>query len=422
MSLVFRDCADRKHVLTNQMRGAPAFLCVNGPSSMAEIDKSLLYKPGITRMCVNNGAKAVRPNLWTCVDPPDRFLKSVYFDPTITKFVPRGFCSKALWDTEHDSPLHKQLMDAPNVFQYEREVGFDPKKFLTLDKICWGLGKGQTYKSTTGVRSVMLVATRILCELGFSKIFIVGCDFHMREDQPYSFAESKHSGGCRANNKAYEGLNLIFSELRPELEKAGIHVYNTYSKSGLRAFDYVPFEDAIALALKPIGDPETEITEGMYGVRKRMAKKIEELRDTRKLSGEFSPSRALPVATVSDLLISKTERAKTVATMKPKPRRPKKGKPYTVLQCWNDREKVIELFPDLQTFATRIEKRIADVEATKRKGKRCRGCEIARFSRRFYQEFVQLIPSNLETIRAASFLAPYNCVTTDNTIKTFEEL
>jgi len=83
---------------------------------------------------------------------------------------------------------------------------------------------------------------------------------------------------------------------------------------------------------------------------------------------------------------------------------------------------VIELFPDLQTFADRIEKRIADVEATKRKGRRCRGCEIARLSRRFYQEFVELIPSNLETIRTAPFLAPYNCVTTGNTIKTFEEL
>jgi len=422
MSLVFRDCADRQHDLTNRMRGASAFLCVNGPSAMAEIDKNLLYKPGITKMCVNNGAKAVRPNLWTCVDPPDRFLKSVYFDPNITKFVPQGFCTKALWDTEFDTPHTKKLCDAPNVYQYDRETGFTPDKFLTAPKICWGLGKGQKYKSTTGVRSVMLVATRILCELGFSNIFIVGCDFHMQEGQPYSFAESKHSGGCRANNKAYEGLNLMFSELRPELERAGVNVYNTYSKSGLRAFDYVPFEDAIAVALKPVGDPETEITEGMYGVRKRVAKKLDGLKDSRKLSGGFTPTGALPVLTAADLLIPETKRVKRENIVKPKPNRPSKGKPYTVIQCWNDREKVIELFPDLQTFATRIEKRIADVESQKRKGRRCRSCEIARFSRRFYQEFVELIPSNLETIRTAPFLSPYNSVTTGNTIKTFEEL
>jgi len=423
MSAMILNCQDEPVPLKGMMKGASAFLCVNGPKAMAAIDKSLLYKPGITRMCVNNGAKAVRPNLWTCVDPPDRFLKSVYFDPTIMKFVPQGFCTKQLWDTELDVPHTKKLTEAPNVYQYARETGFDPEKFLTSNRVCWGLGKGQTYKKATGVRSVMLVAMRLLYELGFSKIFIVGCDFHMDPDQPYSFKEEKHTGGCRSNNNSYAGLNLMFSEVRRFFEAEGVTIYNTYANSGLRAFDHIPFEEAIEYALQPVGDPEKEITEGMYAVRKRMASKLEGLKEDRQLSGLYTPKRKLPVDKVSTMLAgvpASPLQEKETPVKQPPPKR--RGKPYTVTQCWKDCDKILELFPDLQTFADKTKKRIADAEAQKRKGRRCRGCELARFSRRFYHEFITLIPSNLETILNAPFLSGYSSVVYDNKVQPFKDL
>jgi len=111
VSVDYRTCAGEQVNLSNTMEGGAAFLVLNGPKGMAVIDRDKLYIPGVIRMCVNNGSKAVRPNLWTCVDPPDRFLRSVYFDPTITKFIPDGFCGKRLWDTGNDKPLPQKLHD-----------------------------------------------------------------------------------------------------------------------------------------------------------------------------------------------------------------------------------------------------------------------------------------------------------------------
>ena len=74
-------------------RGASAFLICNGPSFVKH-DLSKLQLPGIMTFGINNGPKTFRPNFWTCVDDPVRFLKSIWLDPKIMKFVPQAHFEK----------------------------------------------------------------------------------------------------------------------------------------------------------------------------------------------------------------------------------------------------------------------------------------------------------------------------------------
>jgi hypothetical protein len=65
-------------------RGRCGFLILSGPS-FNDINHKLLDKPGILTMGVNNSVKTYRPNLWTSVDHPSHFIKSIWLDPKIMK-------------------------------------------------------------------------------------------------------------------------------------------------------------------------------------------------------------------------------------------------------------------------------------------------------------------------------------------------
>ena len=92
-----RECAQLN--LIGQYKGASAFLILNGPSLVSgEYDLSLLNSPGVMTYGVNNGPATFRPNFWSCVDDPTRFLKSIWMDPRITKFVPHAHAEKPIFD------------------------------------------------------------------------------------------------------------------------------------------------------------------------------------------------------------------------------------------------------------------------------------------------------------------------------------
>ena len=100
--------------LIGHYRGGSAFLLCNGPS-MAKLDLTQLNKPGIMTFGMNNGAKTFRPNFWTCVDDPKRFLKSIWItcqlkgitfglldqDPSLYQYPQFGFFSSTRIFTFH---------------------------------------------------------------------------------------------------------------------------------------------------------------------------------------------------------------------------------------------------------------------------------------------------------------------------------
>jgi hypothetical protein len=284
--------------LVDIYRGCTGFLILSGPSTR-ELDISQLERPGLLKMCVNNSSRVVRPNLWTCVDPPDRFLYSVWSDPTIMKFVPESFRSKSLWDTYEDKPvMDRKVGDCPSIYYYPRNTNFVPGAWLTEGSINWGQNKSTSFydpelgKKVSGTRSCMLVAIRIMAMMGVRTIFLVGADFKMDPKQPYAFDQGKHQGGINSNNNAYRALNSFFNVLKPHFDEIGLKVYNTNPDSGLKSFPHIDYQKAIDFALSDVGDTSQEITSGMYDSikdKKKRAKAAGKKTEESLLQGLWDP-------------------------------------------------------------------------------------------------------------------------------------
>lgn len=252
--------------------GQTCFLCLNGPS-FNEVDKGPLRQPGIVTYCVNNGAHGFRPNLWSCLDPPHRFMRSIWEDPTIMKFIPMENLKRRVLapeDGEDGHPSGPKASSFPNLFGFSRNSSFDANKFLTEGTVNWG-----NTKRLGGGRSVMVASMKVMYILGFRRVFLLGCDFSMSEDNRYWFDEQRSKGAIRNNNRSYGKMNGYFDELRPHFEEAGFVVHNCYEQSGLKSFDYMPLDEALDVARTPPEYTEAS-TYGMYVRRGRKAKKANE--------------------------------------------------------------------------------------------------------------------------------------------------
>ena len=115
--------------MADMYRGRPAFLIGGGPS-FADVDKTKLNQPGILTMTINNAVKSFRSDLWVCVDSPTHFIKSVWLDPKITKFVPYAHAEKKIFDNDRWEEINVFVGDCPNVWYYRRNEHFIADQFL----------------------------------------------------------------------------------------------------------------------------------------------------------------------------------------------------------------------------------------------------------------------------------------------------
>jgi hypothetical protein len=216
--------------------------------------------PGIMTFGINNGPKTFRPNFWTCVDDPVRFLKSIWLDPKITKFVPQSHFEKPIFDNEKWEVMRNVVGDCPNVIGYRRNERFSAAQWLYEDKLNWG-----NHKDHGGGRSVMLPALRILHLLGFRKVYLLGCDFKMSTTSTYHFDEQRSPGAVSCNASTYDRLKSEYlPSLKPFFDAEGFLVYNCNPESELKVFPFISFEDAVKDATKNIGNTLTERSWGMY--------------------------------------------------------------------------------------------------------------------------------------------------------------
>jgi len=247
--------------LVGHYRGGSIFIIGNGPSlASGKYDLSLLKKPGVMTYGMNNGAKTIRPNFWSCVDDPKRFLKSIWTDPCITKFVPHAHAEKRLFDNEKWQDMDLVVGQCPNVIYFHRNEKFMANRFLFEDTINWG-----NSKENGGGRSVMLPILRICFLLGFRKIYLLGVDFKMSADYTYHFDEQRANGAVKGNMNTYDRLNNEYlPSLKPYLEAEGVSVFNCNPESQLDKFEYIPYEKAINDATALLGDVKSERTWGLY--------------------------------------------------------------------------------------------------------------------------------------------------------------
>ena len=246
-------------------RGRSAFLILSGPS-LTQIDLAALNKRGIVTMAVNNAWAVHRPTLWTCVDDPGRFIDTGWKDPGILKFVPTCMWDKRLRIQGADGVMRNsafRVRQMPSVMFFRRADHFDHERFLTGDSVPWGNdAKNPDSLGITGKRSVMLVALRLLHYLGFSTVYLLGCDFKMAEDRKYAFAENRAANAIRHNNVLYDSLARRFEALKPHFEKHRFRVVNCSPGSELQVFERMEFADAVAAASAECGKPVK--TQGWY--------------------------------------------------------------------------------------------------------------------------------------------------------------
>lgn len=240
-------------------RGRSAFLICSGPSFKL-LDHSKLRAPGVLTMGLNNSPRTFRPNLWCSVDSPDHWISSIWMDPTIQKFVPISHAEKRVFNSDTWKHVGK-VGDCPNVVYYKRNERFRAAQFLWEDCFNWG-----NHKDYGGGRSIMLPAHRILFTLGVRTVYLLGCDMKMDESNKYHFEQDRTQSSIKGNAGTYVKLNEWFKELRPLFEQQGFHVFNCNKDSGLKAFDYVSYEDALAEVRRDMLDVDTskERTAGLY--------------------------------------------------------------------------------------------------------------------------------------------------------------
>lgn len=236
------------------------FLICGGPS-FATLDHTKLRGPGIMTMGLNNSPRTFRPHLWCSVDSPDHWIRSIWLDPCIQKFVPISHVNKKIFNSDKWKFMRAKVGDCPNVVYYKRNEKFQPEQFLWEDTINWG-----NHKNFGGGRSVMLAAIRILFTLGFRRVYLLGCDFKMDDKTKYHFDQDRHKGSIKGNNETYRLLNDRFKVLRPLFEAQGFHVFNCNPESNLTAFQKIPFSDAIGETVAHMDgvDYPNERTKGLY--------------------------------------------------------------------------------------------------------------------------------------------------------------
>lgn len=246
--------------LGDMYRGRSIFVIAGGPS-FGQLNHSLLRQPGVMTMGINNSPRSFRPDLWTCVDNPQHFIRSIWTDPKISKFAPLDHANKKLFNSDTWTVMDMEVQDCPNVSYYRRNEKFRAKQFLWEDTLNWG-----NHGDWGGGRSVFLPTIRILFYLGFRKIFLLGVDFDMSTRTTYHFEQARALESVNSNAKTYGLLCQRFKELRPLFEREGFHIYNCNAASKLDAFDHVPFVEAVGQVVKEFGDVDVskERTSGLY--------------------------------------------------------------------------------------------------------------------------------------------------------------
>jgi hypothetical protein len=264
---VIVDRYGREAALADLYYGATAFLVLGGPSTR-RLPLELLGRRGVLILSVNNCPAVLppplRPHVWLHTDPTGKFHDSIWRDPAILKIVPvnewgccrvadnRGIFQKV--DGRFELLPGVRGRDMPGVLGFERNTAFFPERWLFEPSINRGNDKEHAEgNAKKGIESngwpqcinTMFAALRLAFYLGIRRLYLVGADFSMEENQPYAFAQGKSVGGVRSNNHSYAKMCAMFDALLPLFESQGFEVFNTNPDSGLWTFPFRDFGAAI---------------------------------------------------------------------------------------------------------------------------------------------------------------------------------
>jgi len=258
---------DRRRNRTDAVRdilaGGSVFMACSGPSAN-DLPLEELNARGVWTFGVNNmaGHGRFRANAFVCSDPPVKFCHSIWLDPRIMKWVPtpkmsgsRAKLKKKVGPGKFEA-IPQTVTDCPNVWGFRRNPWLTPDdQFFLANGAAWG-NQNAGVKRTGQPKTVntMFLAMRILRYLGAGRVFMIGVDFRMGEDYGYAFDQTiqhkRPKDGKKApewDNRQYAVTNDWLCKMQQDgvFKRFGIEFYNCFEHSSLRAFDYVPFEQAL---------------------------------------------------------------------------------------------------------------------------------------------------------------------------------
>lgn len=165
MSLFYRLATDKTRQplpLEDQFGGTGKSSCwlIGGGPSLVELPTDLIASSPVPKMATNlAGCGWLRPTFWTSYDPSVRFLRSVYLDPSIMKFVHPRRAMDLVPETA------SKVCDSPHLCFFEPDPGRGFADFLSA--------------AHTGIvdwNDTFVQAIDILYRLGFRRIYLAGCE------------------------------------------------------------------------------------------------------------------------------------------------------------------------------------------------------------------------------------------------------
>lgn len=257
--VVYDRRGNKTEALRDLWKDRAAFFVGGGPS-LKSLDYMRLADRGVLSLGLNNVAGFVPVRAFTFNDPPEKFHHGIWRDGSIMKFLPRpklthkkrGRLREKFSDGSFKY-LEEKTTDCPNVWGYDRCDWYTPETFLTEPGASLGNNaKGVEKTGRAKIICSMFLGLRLLHYLGVNRVYLLGVDFHMDPAKGaagqgnYAFGETRDAGAIDSNNGLYTVAAAMLTELRPVFEAAKFGVWNCNQYSALRAFDYVPFEEALA--------------------------------------------------------------------------------------------------------------------------------------------------------------------------------
>jgi hypothetical protein len=205
-----------------------AVLWCRGPSGTRDRYEKIVAA-GLPVMAVNNYPRWMTPQFWITGDPPHYFRQWIWESPEVVKFVPRDHAG-APTPQDESSVTCK---DRPNVFFYHHRTNARDRLWMDLPYVGWGKSPWTNAPEDAGDGknvSSMLCGLRMLSHLGFTRILLVGADF-----DPVGNPDPGY----------FLSIDAQLVPLREQLEQRGVQVIQTNPFAHCRAFDVLPFGEAI---------------------------------------------------------------------------------------------------------------------------------------------------------------------------------
>jgi hypothetical protein len=227
--------------MANHFKGESLFILACGPS-LKTYDLSLLN--GKHTLGINFSPLVYKPEMWIATDRPSGYPESIWSDDAILKFCPD-------WNKYHylniNNGQEMKVSDVPNTLFFNLQSSFRPDYWLHQNKFVWGnLDSEVDSLGVKGIRSTFMVAIKMAWYLGFRNVFLLGADFNSNQESSYCIDGMFNTEAViKKNMSSYEAMNIRLSYLAPQLEAEGMNIFNCNPESGLTAFDYLSYHDAI---------------------------------------------------------------------------------------------------------------------------------------------------------------------------------